>query len=828
MFPRVVVVNPTPRPTPSTTPVVDSTFSNLASAQGMNDTTRPSAYLLPPLPLLGPAQVPVPTPSLPLSAETLQATTSSLPGLSSAEPPGVCSDTASMLGETRRFFLQHSPEDISPDRDHVHRHPDGKSDGDTSSMNDVKSPISEVFEHGKNAELERKGLDSGGPKVGDVMQGGCNVEDGHEDDGEEELDDRAAAGGSGGKREGERRSVSGMVSRMRKSKGKHVPIVARRTHSTRHGTVAPMIQKRSSTQDPRHPHLHHHHQHSHPNQQVHRATFNIGSGSSGASKSTQSTNPRVCGQAQALTRETVAAGLNARLQVQAQTAVATTKNSTKNPSPAPSPSPPAISEETSAGDCNLKPPAGNVETEPKVNTNPSNMGNNNTTANGVVQQQVRKTIVVASTSEEYETTEGSDSDWASDEADVREESNRTNFVDARQQQPEEYPLSKPSGPAKSTSAFKGMMEEDTRLRQAVLEAQRQRDLFAKVPRRSYSNLNRTQSGLLSQLMNPNPAIFPPNHPYRSTRSSQDIPRVGQPFSGPAVTQAQSHVQTEAPTQPTQTRRPPQARVPQRSNSAFAAPLCLSPRKVTALGPMAAPVTAVVSPKASGSGASQASKGPSTVGKSGGSGGYRPKGRPQEAEMEDDSGEENEYDRIPVSKSVAQQKLQALMSRRSASGSRASSEQRPESGLQTRTGVTNALHVQAMGILSSADRAVTPTPIPVGHPYNLPVAAPPMTPRTTRRRMLRTELSESMRRQLLWERQVSSTTNSAAAARRANQQQQQALNGQWQPVTSENTSLGHRADGAADAGANGVNPPTEGRRLLTRNWTWTDDYHFAGW
>jgi hypothetical protein len=46
-------------------------------------------------------------------------------------------------------------------------------------------------------------------------------------------------------------------------------------------------------------------------------------------------------------------------------------------------------------------------------------------------------------------------------------------------------------------------------------------LFVKQPKSSYSNLGRTQSGLLSQLLNPDPNVFPPGRPYRvvSTRDA---------------------------------------------------------------------------------------------------------------------------------------------------------------------------------------------------------------------------------------------------------------------------------------------------------------------
>ncbi len=54
-------------------------------------------------------------------------------------------------------------------------------------------------------------------------------------------------------------------------------------------------------------------------------------------------------------------------------------------------------------------------------------------------------------------------------------------------------------------------------RQAALEAARQREMFRKLPSRSYSNLGqRKQSGLLTTLLNPDPSLLP----YLSTTSIQ--------------------------------------------------------------------------------------------------------------------------------------------------------------------------------------------------------------------------------------------------------------------------------------------------------------------
>lgn len=369
-----------------------------------------------------------------------------------------------------------------------------------------------------------------------------------------------------------------------------------------------------------------------------------------------------------------------------------------------------------------------------VSGNTVTNGVSNPATNGTCPQQ-RKTIVVASTSEEdYETTDADDSGWASEDMDAED---------------------------------KAREAKETGLRGAALEAQRQRDLFAKVPKRSYSNLNRTQSGLLSQLMNPNPAIFPPTHPYRLSQSTADLVRM----------QRQAQRQAE------------QAQTPQRSASGFAGPVRLQTSKSSAALPLAAQITATSSSKAPSSG---------MKGKENEKGGYRPKGRPKEEEMEDESGEDDDDDdKIQVSRSVAQQRLQALMSRRA-----------PGDGV-------------APPRVAEAPAAQSTAPIPLGHPYNLPAPAIPMTPRTTRRIMLRTELSESMRRQLLWERQVSSTTNPAANARRANN----GVLGGLRPLAST-TSMGENP--SATKSAETQDRDERKRRAMARNRSWADDYHYSGW
>ena len=318
-------------------------------------------------------------------------------------------------------------------------------------------------------------------------------------------------------------------------------------------------------------------------------------------------------------------------------------------------------------------------------------------------------------------------------------------------------------------------KEEIRLREAALEAQRQRELFVKQPKRSYSNLGRTQSGLLSQLLNPDPTVFPPGRPYRVV-SSHDVTR----SSG--------------------------------------IPSTLTAGKSSAALPLAAQVTA---------------QAPMIPAATSSNGGYRPKGRPQGQELEDESDSPDDPDdTIQVSHSLAQQRLAALAAAKP-SRRRASDNQVP---ITTQTSAMTA----ARPILPT----VATAPIPLNHPWNLPAPAPPTTPRTTRRQMLATELSESLRRNLLWERQVSKTNLLGNAGRRngpgggsrlvttvvngngnaqagPSQQQQQQQQQRQQQQHRHQRSQGS-GDGAQDSIAE------RRQRALARNRTWADDFHYTGW
>lgn len=330
-------------------------------------------------------------------------------------------------------------------------------------------------------------------------------------------------------------------------------------------------------------------------------------------------------------------------------------------------------------------------------------------------------------SSEYDTTDSEDdSEWASDNS----SSERDREREAR-------------------------AREADRLRQAAEEAQRQRDMFAKVPRRSYTSLPRTKSGLLTQLLNPDPSVFPPDHPYRRGFSSQDMTQFGRQGHGTFT--------------PLQT-----------SKSSVALPQ--------------AAAVVVRAPRTDGVHASSVKvKNPEHV---------NAKGRPQSTDLDEasDSEEEHTDNGIQVSRSLAQQKLAALAD----SSRRRYSDRGPA---PTEPPVRSQLP------------SVATAPIPLGHPYNLPAPAPPMTPRTTRRQMLSTELSESLRRNLLWERQVSRTSMMGPRRNGVLSNGIRPLTAVHDPPVRSNGASGSKREEEDEH---------ERKQRISRNRSWADDYHYAGW
>lgn len=354
------------------------------------------------------------------------------------------------------------------------------------------------------------------------------------------------------------------------------------------------------------------------------------------------------------------------------------------------------------------------------------------------------------------------------------------------------------------------MLEKGKLAEAAKEAQRQRDLFSKVPRQSYTNLPRTQSarGLLSTMFHPPPEYFPVDHPYRRSMSTHDILAQG-----------------------------PRAFVP--LNSGIAA------SKSAAAVPVAAAVTAAPMP-------SQAAPvcSPNKTRRSP----LRLKGRQADADLEDDSGDEEDQNKLHVSMSVAEQKLAELQQKVTTRRASMHQQQQQPSGLaqqaqqQRQHARFNAPPESQRAGPSQYQQApapAAPVPITALFPYNLPAPQPPTTPRTTRRNFLAHELSESLRRNMLWERQISRqrplrrTMTVANGIANANAVSNGMTNGGVGAGPSINRPplSSAQSDGAAlqqqQHQQHQVDPVTQRlderrRAAIARTKSWGGEFHAAGW
>ncbi|KAI0764450.1 hypothetical protein BC629DRAFT_918923 [Irpex lacteus] len=212
---------------------------------------------------------------------------------------------------------------------------------------------------------------------------------------------------------------------------------------------------------------------------------------------------------------------------------------------------------------------------------------------------------------------------------------------------------------------KNRQKLESKVRDAAQEAQRQRNMFSKLPKRSYTDLTqRTRSGLLSQLMNPDPSIFPPNHPYRESHSTTDMTQLTRQHGG------------QLPPPNYQTRE-----------SSAAVPLAAQIPPLNALAPSTNSAAASINAA------------------------YRPKGRPQGEELETDTEPEEEgaENGLQLSTSLVQRKLATH-----AGPSRRRSQDQQTNGP---SGLARfKAPVQRRGTVPSVP--VQTAPIPLTHSYNL--------------------------------------------------------------------------------------------------------------
>ncbi|KAM5539216.1 hypothetical protein V8D89_007089 [Ganoderma adspersum] len=769
-FPRVVVVNPTPHPTPPATPSVPHPPSTAATAAA-----QPSSHLLPPPPArslisataprhrkppspprrpkhAGPATTTKsgssprlqqqeqpqtsssltskqqPTSSSPAGSHDAIPTLPTRVGAGAADPnpkPRSKYNDDTLKASDRRFFLPDSGGSPSPERP-----PSATSDlSDLLQVESptVPSPTAEQEEQGRDQdESELKEADRDHPLQEQAPEHAQSPSSATSS----QLKGPTSAAGAGGAGGRKRQQVQ-----VRKNKERgHAPArpaALQRLHSHGLRTTSAKKGHAHAGQVGQPPHT----------ADAKKTTFNIGSVSSNGSGEGRSTGlsskvaekEKDVGKEKEVkekekekeTREKETGKGKEKEKEKGERRRDASSSRSRRPS-SPPPNPPKKSMSTP-----LLPAATAVPPTTTAAT---------TKANGAGPSQPRRGIVI-STSSEYDTTDtDDDSEWASEDSSEGREKDKSR---------------------------KAKAAEDARLREAAEEAKRQRDMFAKVPKRSYSNLNRVQSGLLSQLLNPDPNLFPPNHPYRST---QDMTQL--------------------------------ARAP-------ASALQMQMRKSTAAVPLAAQVQVTAQAPAP-TPAQQQQRQQSENGR-----GYR-KGRPEEEVEFSSDDDENPDDTIQVSRSLAQQKLAALAdpNRR-----RHSDRALPPSGLQMSRQMQNGMEGGRPQLPSIAT-----APIPLSHPYNLPAPAPPMTPRATRRQMLQTELSESLRRNLLWERQVSRVN---LTGRRAG-----TLGSALRPLTAVNGDPAVQQQQQAQGSGQQAQVPDDKeekrRRAMARNRSWADEYHYSGW
>lgn len=298
------------------------------------------------------------------------------------------------------------------------------------------------------------------------------------------------------------------------------------------------------------------------------------------------------------------------------------------------------------------------------------------------------------------------------------------------------------------------------LARAANEASRQRSMFEKIRPKPLQRIERT--GLLTNLMNPDPNIYP-QVAYRQHNSAQNL-----------------------------------------AAGRRGAPTALQTSRSTVAVPMAAAVTAeqitthvTVDPKGR------------TVGGAGsGSRGLRLKGRPEGDEDEDGSTDDENAISTELSKSYAQRRLEALASRARAPP--------PPAMNQVRHGEVDP---RAPAL---APRPAPPQP-PATVPYDMDVR-PIHSPRTVRRKMIAGELSESLRRNLMWER----TSTRFAMGGGALGSGLRPLTAARPTVSTTNSDRGP-GGGTRSGDEDATQDLTEaGRQALARNKSWANDFHHAGW
>ncbi|VDC01180.1 unnamed protein product [Peniophora sp. CBMAI 1063] len=255
--------------------------------------------------------------------------------------------------------------------------------------------------------------------------------------------------------------------------------------------------------------------------------------------------------------------------------------------------------------------------------------------------------------------------------------------------------------------------DETDLRATALTTDAQRELFRKLPGRSYSNINRMQFGLLSQLLKPDSANLPPNQLLQPSSSTNPLLRAASTLSETDSTPAALHQTLDD------------------------------------------------------------------------------NGLPRSDSEDWNESSEEEYDLPDAALSAFSPGRRGRSPRRSAHN-----------------------QASALGTSHPTRPKTTIKPVQSDPPPGFPIApAMPTSPRTTRRNMLGEELSDDLRRNLLWQRQVNNTD---------------LLGRGREPLGQTGVQLGQSSK--AETEEERLEREGKDRRAaaLERHRSWNDDYHNAGW
>ncbi|PBL03283.1 hypothetical protein ARMGADRAFT_912072 [Armillaria gallica] len=189
-------------------------------------------------------------------------------------------------------------------------------------------------------------------------------------------------------------------------------------------------------------------------------------------------------------------------------------------------------------------------------------------------------------------------------------------------------------------------------------------------------------------------------------------------------------------------------------------------------------------------------------------------------MEDDSDGEDGNTLI-VSNSVAEERLRAIFgSSRGGAALPGVKQHRSEPSIQP-PAPSPPIPTSAKDLPTVTEHA------PLGFPYNLPVAAIPSTPRTTRQNMLRTEMSESVRQNLLWSRYIHKQSVLGPRRKSSPSLPDREPIATINPVVHLTKRADGRRSGGADAEREAVRKELQ-RVNLTRNKSWAAEYHPTQW